>query len=385
MPDVNSYTIADFGKMILSHGRAQAYAEALRAAVKPGCVVVDIGAGTGIFSLLACKFGAGTVHAIEPGHGILVAQQLARLNGFGDRIVFHRALSTDVTLDTPADVVISDLRGVLPYYQRHIPAIIDARNRLLAPGGALIAQRDRLWGSLIEHGETYQQYVTPWLDNNFGVDLSAAQPYVVNTWRKVNAKPEQLLLPPQQWATLDYALAAHPHAGAHLRWGAQREGTAHGLLLWFDAELGAGFGFSNAPAEPSLIYGQAFFPLQRPALLRQGDIVSVQLRAQLVEDEYVWRWDTSVERAGSTIEKMHQSTFYAVPLDPSELQRRALSFAPRLSTEASIDKFCLNQINGTTSQETIAQRLITNFPDRFSSVTQASLRVAEVFHRYRDM
>jgi hypothetical protein len=59
-------------------------------------------------------------------------------NGYADRITFHQTLSSAITLPQPADVIVSDLRGVLPLMQHHIPAIVDARQRLLAPGGVLI-------------------------------------------------------------------------------------------------------------------------------------------------------------------------------------------------------------------------------------------------------
>ena len=58
------YTVAEFGAMAADPARMRAYEEALRRTVKPGCVVVDVGAGTGIFSIWACKLGAARVHAI---------------------------------------------------------------------------------------------------------------------------------------------------------------------------------------------------------------------------------------------------------------------------------------------------------------------------------
>jgi protein arginine N-methyltransferase 1 len=157
------YSLSGYGDMINDRRRTEAYAQALRAAMHPGCVVVDIGAGTGIFSLLACHFGAGQVHAVEPDCAIQVARQMAVANGCGDRITFHPALSTAITLPRPADVIISDLHGVLPLLQQHIPSIIDARQRLLAPGGALIPRRDTLWAALVEDPKLYRRYAEPWL------------------------------------------------------------------------------------------------------------------------------------------------------------------------------------------------------------------------------
>jgi len=84
--------------MIADTVRTGAYAEALRRAVKAGSVVLDIGTGTGIWALLACKFGARRVYAAEPGDAIHVAREIAAANGWSDRIEFIQRLSTEVTL-----------------------------------------------------------------------------------------------------------------------------------------------------------------------------------------------------------------------------------------------------------------------------------------------
>ena len=140
------YSISGYGQMITDDARMAAYSAALRQSVKPGCTVLDIGTGTGILALLACQYGAGSVYAIEPDNAIEVARKIASANGYSNRIHFIQKLSTEVKLPVKADVIISDLRGVLPLFQSHLPSIIDARERLLAPGGALIPQRDTIMG-----------------------------------------------------------------------------------------------------------------------------------------------------------------------------------------------------------------------------------------------
>jgi type I protein arginine methyltransferase len=88
--------------------------------------------------MLACQFGARKVYAVERADVIHLARVLAKANGYSDRIEFFQDLSTNVSLPEKVDVVVSDLHGILPFFQHHIPAIIDARHRLLKPGGKLI-------------------------------------------------------------------------------------------------------------------------------------------------------------------------------------------------------------------------------------------------------
>jgi protein arginine N-methyltransferase 1 len=173
-------------------------------------VVLDIGTGTGIFALLACQLGARKVYGIDPDNCINVAREIAVANGYGERIEFIQKLSTEVTLAERADVIVSELRGVLPVFQHHLPSIVDVRRRLLAPGGILIPQRDTLWVAVVEAPDLYNRCVAPWDDNAYGLNMQAARRLVINTWRKGRVTKEQLLLEPQSWFTLDYATVESP-------------------------------------------------------------------------------------------------------------------------------------------------------------------------------
>src|SRR6476619_5796689 len=115
------YSIAGYGQMIADEVRMDAYCRALRGAINADSVVLDIGAGTGILSLLACRYGARRVYAVESSSAIAVAEEAARANGFANRIKCIQALSTELDLPEKADVIVSDLRGVLPLFQQHLP------------------------------------------------------------------------------------------------------------------------------------------------------------------------------------------------------------------------------------------------------------------------
>src|SRR5207245_1011138 len=168
--------------MIQDRIRTSAHQQALARAIKPGDVVVDLGAGTGLFTLHACRLGAKLVHAIEPNPIIQVAREIVQANGFSDRVAFHQAMSFDVELPQPADVVVTDPRGVLPLKERAIPTIIDARRRLLKPGGVLIPQRDTIWAALVEANDVYSSHCEdPWRRSNDGFNLEAARQRRVNT------------------------------------------------------------------------------------------------------------------------------------------------------------------------------------------------------------
>jgi protein arginine N-methyltransferase 1 len=287
--------------------------------VQPDSVVLDLGCGQGLFALLACRFGARRVFAIETDNTLNIAREAAVANGFADRIEFFQSLSTDVTLPERATIIISDLRGVLPWFGRHIPSIIDARGRLLAPGGVLIPRRDVLWAALVEAPEQYEEIVGPWRNRLFNVDLSAGLSRITNSWRKTRIKADELLTEAACWATVDYYQVDSPDVDGEISWCVARPGVAHGVAVWFDTELVDQIGFSNRPSAPELIYGNGFFPFPRPVEVREGDRVELKLRADLVESDYVWTWATDF--TDQKIE-FRQSTFFGVALSPEQLRKK---------------------------------------------------------------
>src|SRR6266436_10340701 len=165
------YSLADYGSMIADGGRFAAYAKAIADAVRPGDTVAEIGCGPGAFSLLACRAGARRVFAIDLDDSIHSARQLAAANGFTDRIEFFQSDSRKTELPERVNVIVSDIRGVLPLYDHVIPSLEDARQRFLAAGEIMIPQQDTLKAAVIEADEYYSSLTSPWQSAVPGVDL----------------------------------------------------------------------------------------------------------------------------------------------------------------------------------------------------------------------
>jgi type I protein arginine methyltransferase len=379
------YSLRRYGWMIADQGRMEAYRQALQQTIKPGAVVLDIGTGPGLMALMACQCGARRVYAIEPGDAIQVGRDLAAVNGYSGQIEFIQALSTQVTLPEPADVIVSDLRGVLPLFEHIIPSLVDARRRFLAPGGVLIPRRDTLWATVLEFPDAYQEIIQPWDEDYYGLDLSSVRPLATSSTKTVVIKEEQMLSAPQCWGSIDYTTVESPAVQGQITWSMSRPGVGHGLGLWFDADLAPGIGFSNAPGEQAHIYGRTFLPWQEPVALAPGDTVTVSLSADLVGDDYVWRWDTDILDPGRPDQpkaSFRQSTFFSVPLSPAKLQQAASNHTPTVGEEGRIDRFILGLMDGNHSLGDIAQQVTRQFPQQFANEKEALTRAGELSHRY---
>jgi protein arginine N-methyltransferase 1 len=361
-----TYTIRGHGSMIADRVRMDAFAAALERTVRPGSVVLDIGTGTGLMALIACRLGARRVFAVDPGDSIHLARAVARFAGLADRVEFIQDLSTRVDLPERADVIVSDLRGVLPLFQQHVRSIADARERLLAAGGVLVGVRDTVYAAPIEAPEEHSAMTRPWDESGRGFDLGVARRAALNTWGKVRLPPSQLLGEPRVWAVLEYRTIREPDVRATLHWTALRDGTMHGIAAWFQTELAEGVGFSTGLDAPETVYGTAFLPLLEPVPLAEGDRVSVELQARLMGgDDYVWVWNTRVEGSGGVKAEFRQSTFLSQPAQASDLRKRAHDFRPLLSEHGQIDRAILQMMDGVTTLETIAHELRRRFPERF--------------------
>jgi len=379
------YTVPNYNRMLADRVRVEAYANALRRTVRPDSMVVDIGAGTGILTLLACRFGARRVFTIETDDVIQVAREVIRANGYTDRVEFFQQPSTSVTLPESADVVVSDLHGVLPLFQSHLPAIVDARRRLLKPGGVLIPSLETMWAAVAEVPDVYSNQVAAQVPDGLQFDFGPARRLACNDLLKARVSPEQLLVDPQCWATLDYSSLESPHLSAHLRWIAKRDGTAHGIVLWFDTILVPGVEFSNSPAAPELVYGRALLPLEQPVSLMEGDGVSLTLHANFVKSDYLWRWNTCVTDGASPAKvkaEFVQSSFYAAPLSPAQLRKQSADHVPALLPEAEVDYFVLTQFRAGKPLGQIARCLVETFPGQFASEVDALTHVAELSLKY---
>jgi SAM-dependent methyltransferase len=376
------YSLDEFGEMIGDKTRFSAYSEAIARAVKPGDAVADIGSGPGILAFLACRAGARRVFAIEMDGVVDFARQLAQANGLSDRIEFLRGNSRQIRLPEKVNVIVSDLRGALPLFDQAILSVNDARERFLADGGILIPKRDVLLVAMVEAGERYGRITTPWQQVD-GLNLSASLSTVLNGLYKAQFKPEQILSDVKAWCTVNYAEQANSRAAASLSLRALRDGTAHGLGMWFETELYQGIGFSTGPGTGETVYGHVFLPWMEPVELAEGEEVEIELHADPVGTDYVWRWITRFQpREGRPEVRFEQSNFYGASFPPSSLRRRAAEFTPVLTEEGQAERWLLQAMNGQTALQEIAQEAARLFPHVFAHPEEAFRRAGELAEKF---
>lgn len=369
--------------MIVDAVRTGSYAQAIEAAVRPGSVVLDLGCGPGYFALMACRAGARKVYAIDLAEIAEFGRHFASANNFAGRIEFLRGDSRQIQLPERADVIVSDIRGALPFYTHSMASLEDARQRFLAEGGVLIPERDTLNAAVVEAEKLYRDITAPWCGSRNGLDLSPALPYLLNEIHPSHLAVEQLITEAKPWWVINYTETLNIRASAKLQFRAKREGTAHGIAIWFDTQLFKHIGFSCGPGGARTVYGHSFFPWLKPVALSAGQEIRVELHADPVGADYIWRWETQISEAEKgVVHCFQQSTLQGAQLSTEWLRRHAEDFVPELSEAGQAERWLLQAMDGTAPLREIARGASQRFPRVFSNADEAFRRASELSDRF---
>src|SRR6185437_11750421 len=127
--------------MLRDRVRNEAYRQAIARAVKPGDVVLDIGAGTGLLSVFAAQAGAATVYAVERTPIAVIAERMMKSNGVDGRVAVVHGDLEDIDLPEKVDAIVSEWMGGLGVDENMLAPVVMARNRWLKPGGKMLPER----------------------------------------------------------------------------------------------------------------------------------------------------------------------------------------------------------------------------------------------------
>jgi protein-L-isoaspartate O-methyltransferase len=250
--------------------RNSAFARAIAQSVRPGDVVLDVGAGTGVLAMMAAQAGAARVYAVEASPIAQIAQ--ANAKGFGGRITVIKGRIEDVILPEPVDIIVSEWLGAFGIDENLLPMALIARDRWLKPGGKMLPLRVTALAMPVDVQALAGARAIK-------TNSSGAEP--VLRWSAEGLLASAGMAPPQSlWATdvdqISLETARLPARG-QLDFTSTRSGHLGGFATWFDAEFGDGTRLSNAPGAPPTHWGQFIFTLTKPQFVEAGSIIKISL------------------------------------------------------------------------------------------------------------
>jgi protein arginine N-methyltransferase 1 len=377
-----SLLIDEHRQFLEDAARLDAFERAIAEAVRPGDVVADLGSGTGVLGLLACRAGASRVYAVDKSGMAPFARRIAAENGFGDRVVAVRGYSTRVDLPERVDVVVSDMIGRIGFIAGGAEALIDVKRRWLKSGGHLMPAKIETWIAPVEEAALYAN-VNFWTTPVQGFDMSAVRPSAANTGYPHAFEPGDLLADAAIGVECDYTATDAEVVRGHAVFTASRRGPCHGIGAWFVATLSPTVTLTNRPGAPDRINRRnAFLPLEQPVSLEPGDVVTVDLTVRPVD--FVVSWTVHCDRAGRRLASFRQSTLQGMLLGREDLLTSAERSTPRLNRWATARGTVLALCDGARELREIERLVYERHRDLFSHESQAQVFVAEVVTRYGD-
>ncbi|MBW4615057.1 MAG: 50S ribosomal protein L11 methyltransferase [Desmonostoc vinosum HA7617-LM4] len=262
--------------------RNEAFETAIKLAMYPGCTVLDVGAGSGLLAMMAARHGAGSVTSCEMLQPIAhLAKKIVALNGFEDQIKIIAKKSDDlivgVDLAKRAEILITETVDCGLLGEGIIPIIRHARQSLLVPDARIVPAKAVVKFSLLESSEIHHlNFASDAV--NFDVSMfnsfSTVGYFPVRLW----IWPHQLLSQPKTAFEFDFQVDSLNPRQEEICVRAEQSGTVHGVVFWFELDLGNGVILNNAVDNPKSHWMQAVQCFERPINVQQGDLLELMVR-----------------------------------------------------------------------------------------------------------
>ncbi|MFN3215811.1 MAG: methyltransferase domain-containing protein [Acidimicrobiales bacterium] len=295
--ETNFAGLAEHEEMLSDRIRVEAYHRAIHRKVSPGDVVLDLGTGTGLLAFMAAKAGAAKVYAVEHSDFIEVAREIAHHNQITN-VEFIQVNSRELTLPEPVDVVLHEQMGDELFNENLVDNLLDARDRLLAPGGRMLPARFALFVEPVSFHPAMRVRRFWNIELPDGIDLAPLEHSPVAA-RFDTGRSEQFWARPGSVASavsapapiVEFDLATLDDIGAipidHVVERRSPDDTiVDGACVWFEARFDDDTVLSTSPLGPPTSWGNRVFRIDRE--LAAGEAMRLYVHLGNVVDPATW-------------------------------------------------------------------------------------------------
>ncbi|HYD77531.1 tetratricopeptide repeat protein [Ramlibacter sp.] len=262
--------------------RNRAYEEGLRGAVSADKTVFEIGTGSGLVAMMAARLGARKVVTCE-AEGLVAdaAMKIVARNGYQDRVkVLHKpSFGVDAQRDLGgrADILVHEIFSSELLGEHVLPALEDAKARLLKPGGEILPAAASIMVALVGGEELGRELR---VQDSFGFDLrpfNAIQPRKRPLHRE--DLPRVLLSEAVEAFRFDFQQHdTFPPEKKRLELPVVDGGLCWGVIQWIRIDFGRGVLFENHPSRSRAVasWQQAVYLFDEPRQVEPGQVVPVR-------------------------------------------------------------------------------------------------------------
>jgi protein arginine N-methyltransferase 7 len=264
--------------IVRDEARNAAYAAALKRAVTAQTKVLEIGAGSGIFAMMAARAGAKHVVTCESAPAIAeVAREIVALNGFADRVRVVAKKSYDLDPDADmgglADVLVSGIISNRMVGQDLFSVTEHAVRALLKPGAKIIPARGIIRVALADDAKFHRAR----MDTIGGFDLSPFNRLAKVSYRVPRGDARLTLLSaPVDLFDFDFQSGGPFPAATVAKTLTSNGGRANGLAQWIALQMDEREWYENNPVPgTSSSWAVMFWPFQAPRDCPRGTVVEL--------------------------------------------------------------------------------------------------------------
>jgi SAM-dependent methyltransferase len=290
--------------MLLDGVRNKLLFEAIKAHVTSDTAFLDIGAGTGVWAIIAAKLGAKRVVAVEIEENLIpIIYKHAQENGVADKIEIIHGDIDDVRIRGRFDVIVSELFGGDALNPNIVRSFRNVRSRFLAPNGVLIPQKIARIAVPVRIADSVQD-----IPAEIPVKCEFLKSLKLNfSWNASFADRQKIkfLAEPKQLFEIDFRDAEPlPSTGQFsLSWQLDNFSECNGFAVYINSTFTDNIKMDNFASRS---WGAAIYEFQ-PFAENSGEI-----KFDLMMDERKTIWTVSLLLDGQTKSKTYSPAF-AVP------------------------------------------------------------------------
>lgn len=242
--------------------------QAIRRITRPGDVVLDLGAGTGILGFWALKFGAARAIFVDESPVLEFAIRIAKKLGLERQCDFHQTHSSNLKLEKNVDIILCEILGSYPF-EEHMLETLQDTVKFLKPKGKILPAEIKLTLTPVI-SQTQHKKIDVWPQIGYGLpfddirSVALSRMYSEPIAKSACMKPARELIHMNFESTIQSAWSVSTH------WTFTHTAKIYGFCLYWEATLVPGVVMGTSPWKTPTHWKQIYLPLLDPLHVKKG-------------------------------------------------------------------------------------------------------------------
>ncbi|MBD5779743.1 50S ribosomal protein L11 methyltransferase [Pelagicoccus sp. NFK12] len=265
--------------MVADQPRTDAFAAAIKEAIKGGETVIDVGTGSGLLAMLAANAGAKKVYALDQSAVAAAAKETVERNGMSGTIDVVNANASNFDVVEPVDLIVSEWLGHFGFAETMLDDVIACRDSNLKEGGRMLPSGVELMMAPVDSPILYEVDGPGfWKHKVHGIDFSHLERRELDQALAIKTQipAADVIAEPRGLVKLDLAKASKEDVWQHgrLRFTIDRDGSLNGFAGWFVAELTPTVVLDTGPFFETTHWMQTYFAID-PIPVKAGQEIEL--------------------------------------------------------------------------------------------------------------